>query len=305
MFRGRRKERHRFTPFQRASAAVLVMQALEPVERQRVLDTMDPQSTKFPVLKKGRPKCEWRSVLGDVHQQLCELDAHYRRVFDCDEDARDSARGMIRFWYIRLCCSEDKCLDDSSRAPKAQVGDSLTEPEWRELCNVLVGERYIDAHKNSRRFPSFEDYREHLEVEIRKNGCAVKRMQLQNLDGMYRKSSAKSWQGLLQAVVVRFSLKRELETFKIDRMRHMAQQCALRLTGQAPMLEVHRTKVKSKDVPVKACQKLKRAVSVQPSTSPIAQPGSKQRGRKRKQPTEEIVFKKEWLQVSAPLPSCT
>lgn len=290
------KERHAFSPFLRASSATLVLQALQPDERKRVLETGDPSTVSFPTQRKGRPMSEWRSILGDVHLILCAMDSTYKWIWDTDDRRRKAARETIQFWFERVFSGSERCLQDKSRAIKSQVGDSLSEQQWQELCDVLICQRYTDMHKNSRRFPSLLDYRDHLEVEIRKHGSGVKRLQLQSLDAIYSLSGAKTWESLLQKVISRFGLISERETFKIERWRHAAQQCAERLLGRAPMLEVHRTKVKTKTY-VRTSEKLRRA-AVQAADSRVnSQSSGRTAGKKRKQPTEEVFFKKEWYQV--------
>lgn len=281
------KKRYQFSAYLRAAAASAVLLRLPPDQRAEVLSNLDAAaSISFPVEKKDRKLSDRSSVLGDVHELLCSLDPNYLDTWDLNDKTRHSARTTIKFWFVRVFSAEDRSVDDCPRASKQIVGNDLSEQQWRELCDILLQERYEDVDHNMRRFPCLEDYRDWLSAEIRRTGHAHHRQQLVSLDTAFKQSRAKSWQALLDRVAERFGLVCVKEKFKTERNLYAAQETCKRLLGETPMLDLYRTKVRTKKTVLKR-HILKRKVAEMEEES-SHQPSH----------TAEQFFQKEWFQVS-------
>jgi hypothetical protein len=187
-------------------------------------------------------------------------------------------------------------LEDQSRASKAQVGDDLSAQQWQELRDILIVARYEDTENNMRRFPSLEEHRDWLMVEIHRTGSNVHRSRLGSLLAIKQQSKARSWHGLLERVVAHFSLVEVQEKFKVQRNCWAAQENCKRLIGEVAMLDPYRTKCRKKR-PVLQSQTLKRKAEV------LEGEGQEQQPQKKPHSITQF-FQKERFQVRAPHRRC-
>lgn len=279
-------QRHQFSYFLRAAAAYGVLVRLPEDQQAQVLSSLEAGATIcFPTVKKGRKLSERSSVLGDVHAALCSLDADYAAVWDVSESTRLSARKTIKFWFVRVFSTERRSVHDCARVSTQEIGEDLTEQQWVELCNILLQETYQDRDNNMRRFPSFEDYRDWLNDEIRRTGSALHRQQLASLDAAYKDSKARSWDALLGSVAARFGLVSVKERFRTERNFYAAQTTCKRLIGETPMLDMYRTKVRTKQSLYRRHVLKRKAAAMQEEVE-------------GQQPTvTDQYFQREWFQV--------